>query len=197
MSTIADFRLRVKAALGVDGVSTERGYEDTNLDQHIVEAVAVVSLYLPVETSADLTLTAGSRALSSGSLTRLLRVVAIEYPVGRWPRSMVEFDRWGTTLTLDVTPPAAPATVRVYFEQAHRVDALGSTVAPEHEHVVVEGAVALAVLARVAGAAKTFETAAAQPQTYQHLRLAQQRLETWRAQLRRLGGRVAQRRLAG
>ena len=194
MTTLADFRTRVKAALGIAGASAERGFSDADLDQHIKQAVAEFSVYVPAEASADLTVAAGSRTLSVSSLTRMMRVAAVETPVGRWPRALVDFDRWNTTLTLDIAPPAAATTARVYYEQAHLVDSAGSTVAAEHEHTIVEGA-ALALLARVAGAAQTLETSTNQPQTYQHLRLAQTRLARWRADLRRLGGCVVRRQL--
>src|SRR5215207_7435724 len=195
MTTLADFRNRTKAALGIAGASPERGFDDASLDQHIKQAVEELSLHVPVEASADLTVTAGSRTLGTGGLTRPLRVAAVELPVGQWPRRLVDFDRWGATLSLDIAPPAANTTARVYYEQAHLVDASGSTVAAEHEHVIVEGAAAMALLARVAGAAETLETATTLPQTYQHLRLAQARLARWRAGLRRLGGRVVRRSL--
>jgi len=195
MATIVDFRTRVKAALGITTSSTERGYDDVSLDQHIKQVVEEFSVHLPVEASADLTIAAGSRTLSIVGLTRVIRVAAVEAPIGQWPRAFVDFDRWGRTLTLDIAPPAGSTAARVYYEQAHLVDTSGSTVEPEHEHVVVEGATAFALLARAAGAAQTLETAAAQPQTYQHLRLAQSRLAHWRTQLRRLGGRAMRARL--
>jgi hypothetical protein len=193
MTTLSDFRSRVKAGLGIVGSSSERGFDDPSLDQHIRQAVEEFSIHVPAEASADLTIGAGSRTINVSGLTRLLRVAAVETPVGQWPRSLVDYDRWSATLTLDMAPPAANTDARVYFEQGHLVDSAGSTVAAEHEHVIVEGAIALALLARVAGAAQTLETATTQPQTYQHLRLAQSRLARWRAQIRRLGGRMVRR----
>ena len=195
MTTIVDLRGRVKAALGIVSSSTERGYDDVSLDQHIKQVVEEFSAYVPVEASADVTIAAGSRTLSVVGLTRVIRVAAVETPIGRWPRAPVEFDRRGATPTLDLAPPSAATPARVYYEQAHLVDTAGSTVAPEHEHVIVEGATAFALLARAAGAAQTLETATNQPQTYQHLRLAQSRLAHWRAQLRRLRGHAVRRRL--
>jgi len=195
MATIADFRVRVKAALGIATTSTERGYEDANIDQHIKQVVEEFSIYVPAEASADLTVIAGARTLSTASLSRLLRVAAVEVPLSQWPRVFVDFDRWSSTLTLDLSPPSVNTTARVYYEQTHRVDTDGSTVPPEHEHVIVEGATAFAVLARAAGAANTLEVSTPQPQTHQHLRIAQTRLEHWRIQLRRLGGRVVRRQL--
>jgi hypothetical protein len=86
--------------------------------------------------------------------------------------------------------------VRVYYEQAHFVDATGSTLPTELEYVVVEGAAAFAVLARATAVATTWVAATVQPQTYQHLRIAQSRLAGWRAMLRRLGGHTVRHRLS-
>jgi hypothetical protein len=195
MTTIVDFRDRVKAALGITASSSERGFGDAHLDEHVKRAVQEFSIYVAAEASADLAISAGTRTLDVSSLTRLLRVAAVETPVGQWPRAFVDFSQWGATLTLDIAPPAVNTTARVYYEQRHLVDESGSTVAPEHEHVIVEGATAFALLARAAGAAQTLETATAQPLTYQHLRIAQSRLAHWRAQVRRLSGRVVRHRL--
>ncbi|MGE0538857.1 MAG: hypothetical protein AB7R89_01585 [Dehalococcoidia bacterium] len=38
---------------------------------------------------------------------------------------------------------------------------------------------AMALLSRATGAAQTLETSTSQPQTYQHLRIAQERLRQW------------------
>lgn len=195
MTTILDFRARVKAALGITSVSSERGFSDAHLDDHVRQAVDEFSIYVPVEATADLTVSAGARTLDVGGLTRLLRVAAVEMPIGQWPPAFVDFSRWGATLTLNIAPPATNATARVYYEQQHLVDGSGSTVAPQHEHVIVEGATAFALLARAAGAAQTLEAATEQPLTYQHLRIAQSRLAHWRAQIRWLSGRVVRRRL--
>jgi hypothetical protein len=195
MTTIVDFRDRVKAALGITTTSTERGFGDAHLDGHVRQAVEEFSIYVPVEASADLTIAAGTRTLSVAGLTRFLRAAAVEVPIGQWPRALVDFDQWSTTLTLDIAPPAANTTARVYYEQRHLVDGSGSTIAPEHEYVIVEGGTAFAILARAAGAANTLETSTSQPMTHQHLRIAQSRLEHWREQIRRLSGRVVRHRL--
>ena len=194
MTTIVDLRARVQAALGITGASAEPGYEDASLDQHITRAVGEFSTYLPVKSSTDLALAAGSRTRGIGGLARLLRVVAVETPVGRWPRALVDYDHWSTSLTLDLAPPGADTTVRVYYEQAHLVDTIASTVPIELEYMLVEGAAAFAVLARATAAANTWTLSSVQPQTYQHLRIAQSRLAAWRSGLRRLGGRTVRRR---
>jgi hypothetical protein len=188
MTTLADFRDRIKYALGITGASTERGFDNNSIDKHTVQAVEEFSLALPLRLRADVAVAGGARSFELTGLTRPIAVHAVEYPVGQWPRALLDFDVWGTTVTLDHGPPAAGYTVRVYYTAQHLVDGAGSTVQPEHEHLIVEGATALALLARSAGAAQTFETATAQPTTYQHLRIAQVRLDRWRRSIRALGG---------
>jgi hypothetical protein len=190
MTTLADFRAWVLYALGVSGSTTERGFDDASIDRHIQQAVAEFSLYVPAEARADVGLSGGSRQFAVTALTRPLRVLAVEYPLDRRPRTFVEFGVWAGTVTLDLSPPETAYTVRVYYRQQHLVDISGSTVPAAHEHVVVEGAAALAILARAMGAANAAETATVAPQTYQHLRVAQERLLRWRELLRRLGGRL-------
>lgn len=193
MTTLADFRTRVLYALGIGTSSSERGFDNASIEQHVKQAVEEFSLYVPLEARADVTVTSGSRSLALGGLVRPITVTAVEYPVEQWPRALLDFDTWGATLTLDHSPPAADYTVRLYFTQQHLVDAAGSTIEPEHEHVIVEGATAIAILARAMGAASAAETSAAAPQTYQHLRVAQTRLNRWRDLIHRLGGGLQRR----
>lgn len=159
------------------------------------QAVEEFSLYLPGQATADLAVSSGAREVSLATLTRPVRVEAVEYPVGQWPRALLDFSVWGTTLTLDHAPPAAGYTVRVYYGQQHLVDGSGSSVPAAHENLVVEGGAALAILARAMGAANTAETASTPPYTFQHLRVAQERLERWRTLLRTFAGRMQQRGL--
>jgi len=194
MPTLAEFRTRVLWAVGVT-VSAERGLTDANIDEHIRRAVEEFSLHVPAEVSADILIAGGSRAFATTALTRPIGVGAVEYPIGQWPRDLVDFDRWGSAVTLDHAPPPSAYTVRVYYTQQHLVDGSGSTITPAHENVLVEGAAALAILARAMGAANAAESAAATPQTYQHLRVAQTRLDRWRALLARLSGQVGRRTL--
>jgi hypothetical protein len=195
MTTIVDLRTRVLYALGIPGMSTERGFDSDSVDQHIVQAAEELSLYVPAEATADVSVGGGTRTIALSALTRAIAVRSVEYPVGQWPRTLLDFDVWGGTLTLDISPPVTAYTVRVYYAQQHLVDGSGSTPRPEHENVVVEGATALAILARAMGAANTAETATVAPATYQHLRVAQERLNRWRTLLRRLAGGPARRAL--
>lgn len=193
MTTMADFRTRVLYALGIGGSSSERGFDNNSIDKHTQQAVEEFSLFVPLQASTEVTVSGEARTLSLAGLSRLVRVRAVEYPLDCWPRALVEFSVWGQTLTLEHSPPAAGYTVRLFYDQQHLVDGSGSTIATAHEHAIVEGATVFAILARAIGAANTAETATIAPQTYQHLRVAETRLEHWRRQLRALGGALERR----
>lgn len=195
MTVLSDVRARVLYALGLTASSTERGFTDVNVDEHIKRAVEEFSLHVPAEASADVAVAGGARTFSTSALTRPIRVTAVEYPIGQWPRALLDFDTWGSTVTLDDGPPTAGYTVRVSYAQQHLVDGSGSTIAPAHEHVIVEGAAAFAILARALGSAATRESATTAYQTYDHLRIAQARLARWRDALRRLESSTGRRTL--
>ncbi len=195
MTTIADYRTRVLYALGIGGSSSERGFDNNSIDKHTQQAVEEFSLCVPLQASADIAVAGGARSFSTVALARLVRVRTVEYPPDQWPRALLDFSVWGSTVTLDIAPPAGGYTVRVCYDQGHLVDGSGSTIAAAHEHVIVEGATVFAILARAMGAANTAETSTVAPQTYQHLRVAETRLEHWRTQLRTLGGALERRAL--
>ena len=77
MTTLANFRTRVLWALGVSS-STERGFTDANVEEHIRRAVEEFSLYVPVETSADIAVAGGTRSFTTTALTRPIQVGAVE-----------------------------------------------------------------------------------------------------------------------
>lgn len=195
MTVLSDFRTRVRYAQGLTTTSTERGFSDNNLDQHVKEAVEQFSLYVPIEATATITVTGGTRTFNLSSLTRPIRVVAVEYPTGNWPRRLLDHDVYAGVVTLDHPPPAANYDVRVYYHQQHLVDGSGSTIEAEHETVIVEGGAVFALLARAAGFANTLETSAGAAQYMHHLRVAQQRYEQWQRLLRALGTQFKRRRL--
>ncbi|MDE2970383.1 MAG: hypothetical protein OXT51_09840 [Chloroflexota bacterium] len=82
------------------------------------------------------------------SLSGLLDVEAVEYPIGRNPACFLPFSRWGSSLTLQTDAlPVGGEQLRVYYTRLHTLDASSSTV-PEHlEDTAALGAAAYAALA--------------------------------------------------
>jgi hypothetical protein len=102
---------------------------------------------LPHEQKTSLSTTAGSRELALTTLLDLVRIEAVEYPVGQWPASFVQFSVFQSTLTLlTESAPAGVESVNVYWGSLHTLDAGASTLPVAAEDVVVTGAAGYAAL---------------------------------------------------
>src|SRR3989304_662671 len=80
---------------------------------------------------------AGSRDVSV-TLDQLVRIEAVEYPTAEWPPAFVQWQLYGSVLTLLLeSAPAAVADVNVYWGQLHAVDATQSPLPTAAEDAVV------------------------------------------------------------
>jgi hypothetical protein len=144
MTTLADLRDRLRVEL--HDADAER-WEDDTLDVHLQRAVRELSGRAPRERKTTLTTTADSRELSLASLTDLVEVTAVEYPVGQFPPCYVRFSVYAGTLTLLVDgAPGGVEDVDVFWGSLHEVDAGSSTLAATHEDIVVLGAAGYAAV---------------------------------------------------
>ena len=143
---LAEMRTRVRRDLHDEDSSNYR-WTDDELDRHIGHAVRELSLSLPLEAKANLTTTAGSRELSIASLSDLVVIEAVEYPVTKYPPSYVRFSIWGNTLTLLIDQvPSGGEEVYIYYGQLHTLDANGSTIPSPVEDLVATGAAGYAAV---------------------------------------------------
>jgi hypothetical protein len=168
-------------------------WTDDELDRHIARAAKELSLAAPLESKATLTTTEGSRDLSLASLTGLVAVEAIEYPVGQYPPSYTPFSIWGDTLTLlvDATPLAAQ-DVDIYYGKLHTLDATTSTVPAALEDAVATGSAAYAALEWASFAANRVNVGG--PDVWrQYLVWGQERLAAFARELARHGRRAGVR----
>ncbi len=138
-------RTRLRRDLHDEDPSHQR-WSDAELDRHLQRAVTELSWAVPREAAITLT-SAGGRDLDISSLTDLVEVEAVEYPLGLSPPSLVPFQRWGNVLTL-LSPlyPQPGEEVRLYYGALHRLDHQGSTIPPPLEELVLTGAAAYAAL---------------------------------------------------
>ena len=145
-TTLSTIRTAVRRDLH-DEDSANYRWTDTVLDRHIDRAVREFSLAGPLEATATLTTTAGSRDLSLSSLAGLISVDAVEYPVGLYPAAYARFSVWGTILTLlSDSAPAGAESVRLWYSKLHTLDSSTSTLPPALEDLVGTGAAAYAAL---------------------------------------------------
>lgn len=143
---LGDMRTRLRRDLHDEDAANYR-WTDNELDRHIDHAVRELSLAVPQEAKATLTLTAGSRQLSTSSLANLISVEAVEYPVDKYPPEYARFSLWQSTLTLLVDGvPTGGQSVYVYYNKLHTLDATTSTIPSYLEDLVVTGAAAYAAM---------------------------------------------------
>ena len=146
MTTLTSIRTRVRQDLRDTDAANYR-WTDSELDRHIQRALDETSRSIPREASATLNTTPGSRDLSLTSLSGLIEVEAVEYPVGQFPPSYVQFSQWASTLSLLVdTAPASALPVTISYTAQHTLDGSGTTLTGVQEDIVATGASAFAVL---------------------------------------------------
>ena len=145
-TTIITIRARVRQDLHDEDSSAYR-WTDAVLDRHIGRAVGEYSLRAPFEQKSTVTTTGGSRDISVASLTNLVGIEAVEWPVGEFPPRLLGFSAWQTTLTLDTTAaPNGVENVNVYWTKVHTLDGAASTLPVGHEDLVALGAAGYAAL---------------------------------------------------
>ena len=137
---LSEMRARLRTDLH-DEDATNYRWTDAELDRHIDRAVRDFSLALPLEATATLSTAAGSRDLSIASLTDLVAIEAVEYPVGQYPLSFVRYSVWLNTLTMLIeSTPSVGEDVSVYYTTLHTLDVSSSTIPPRFEDVIAGAA---------------------------------------------------------
>ena len=140
-----DLRTRLRQELHDEDSGAYR-WTDAVLNRHIDRAVRELSAVWPRERKTTAQTAAGSRDVSV-TLDQLVRIEAVEYPTAEWPPAFVQWQLYGSVLTLLLeSAPAAVADVNVYWGQLHAVDATQSTLPTAAEDAVVTGAGGYAAL---------------------------------------------------
>lgn len=120
-------------------------WPDEALERHILRAVAEYTRACPDPQKTALATTAGSRDIAVASLTDLVRVEAVEYPTGHYPRRFAAWQLWQTTLTLLVeTAPTAVEPVNVYWGRAHTCTTAATSIPGADIDLVLTGAAGFA-----------------------------------------------------
>lgn len=192
---LAQMRAAVRQDLHDEDPAAYR-WTDAVLDRHITRAVAEYSLASPLEQRTTLQTTPNSRDLSVTTLTNLIDIEAVEWPVGNFPPARVGFSLWQTTITLDtVNAPSGTENVYVYWTKPHAVDA-GTTVPVAHDHIIAAGAAGYAALDWTSFASNRVNTGG-EDVWGRYKSFADERLRGYRAELRRVSraNGVRQRRL--
>lgn len=143
---LPEMRSRARQDLHDEDAAAYR-WTDAELDRHIQHAVRELGLVVPREVRSTLATTTGSRDLSLASLTDLVHVEAVEYPVDKYPPVYVPFSLWAGTLSLLIDgAPSGAESVYVFHGRLHTLDATTSTLPSPLEDLVAAGAEGYAAL---------------------------------------------------
>jgi hypothetical protein len=179
---LTEMRARVREDLQDEDDANYRWTND-QVDGAIERVVREFSLAYPQMESTDIATTEDSRELDISSLSGLITIRRVEFPIGNDPPYYQRFDIWGTKLYMAAKGDGSDARVRWYKE--HTLDAESSTIPAQFEEIIVLGATGyLAASASVYTVDKA--TIAGKWATINFLKWGEQRLDRYHKQLRRI-----------
>jgi len=186
---IATMRARVREDLQDEDEANYRWTND-QVDGAIERVVREFSIVCPIEQQDDIATVESSRDIDISSLTGLIRVESVEFPIGQKPTYYQKFRIWQDTLQMDDEGDGGLARVRWYKE--HTLDAESSTIPTQLEEIIVLGATGyLATSASVYTVDKA--TIAGKWATINFLKWGQARLDRYEKKLKALKSRIITR----
>jgi hypothetical protein len=134
---LTEMRARVREDLQ-DTDSENYRWTDDEVDGAIDRAVMEYSLYAATEQQDDIATTDGDPELDISSLTGLLKVESVEFPIGQSPKYYQRTEYWAGHLYMDDEGDGNDARVR--WLKKHTLTAESTTIPTEHEEIIVLGA---------------------------------------------------------
>jgi len=188
---LSTMKARVREDLQDEDAQNYRWTND-QVEGAIERVVREFSLAYPQMESTDIATTEDSRELDISSLSSLIAIRRVEFPIGNNPPYYQRFDIWGTKLYMADEGDGGDARVRWYKE--HTLDAESSTIPTQFEEIIVLGATGyLASSASVYTVDKA--TIAGKWATINFLKWGEQRLERYEKKLKALQSRVISKEL--
>jgi hypothetical protein len=133
---LIEMRARVREDLQ-DTDSQNYRWTDDEVDGAIDRVVTEYSLHAPIEQQDDIATTDGDTELDISSLTGLLEIESVQFPIGQTPKYLQRTEYWAGHLYMQDEGDGQDA--RVKWLKRHTL-AVGSTTIPsEHEEIIVLG----------------------------------------------------------
>jgi len=177
---LATMRARVRQDLQDTDAENYR-WTDDEVDAAIERVVREFSLACPIEEEDDLATTDGSRDIDISSLSGLLKVNSVEFPLDNIPPHYQHFDVWSWFVYMQEEGDGDDARIR--WSKQHTLDADESTIPQQFEEIIVLGATGyLATSASVYTVDKVSTGGAATSPNY--LKWGQARLERYEKKLK-------------
>ncbi len=134
---LTEMRARVREDLQ-DTDSQNYRWTDDEVDGAIDRVVTEYSLHAPIEQQDDITTTDGDTELDISSLSGLLKIESVEFPIGQTPKYLQRTEYWAGYLYMEDEGDGEDARVR--WLKKHTLTAGSTTIPAEHEEIIVLGA---------------------------------------------------------
>ena len=134
---LIEMRARVREDLQ-DTDSQNYRWTDDEVDGAIDRVVTEYSLHAPIEQQDDIATTDGDTELDISSLTGLLEIESVEFPIGQTPKYLQRTEYWAGHLYMQDKGNGNNAWVR--WLKKHTLAAGSTTIPTEHEEIIVLGA---------------------------------------------------------
>jgi len=133
---LTEMRTRVREDLQDTDDQNYRWTED-EVDGAIDRVATEYSLHAPIEQQNDIATTDGDTELDISSLTGLLGIESVEFPIGQTPKYLQRTEYWAGQLYMEDEGDGEDARVR--WLKKHTLTAESTTIPEEHEEIIVLG----------------------------------------------------------
>jgi len=113
-------------------------WTDDEVDGAIDRVVMEYSLHAPIEQQTDIATTDGDTELDISTLTGVVKIESVEFPIGKTPKYLQRFEYWAGHLYMEDEGDGEDA--RVKWLKKHTLTAESTTIPTEHEEIIVLGA---------------------------------------------------------
>jgi len=134
---LTEMRARVREDLQDTDAQNYR-WTDDEVDGAIDRVVMEYSLHAPIEQQDDIATTDGDIELDISSLSGLLDIESVEFPIGQSPKYYQRTEYWAGQLDMDDEGDGEDA--RVKWLKKHNLTAESTTIPAEQEEIIVLGA---------------------------------------------------------
>jgi len=144
---LIEMRARVREDLQ-DTDSATYHWTDDEVDGAIQRVVLEYSIAVPIQKQDDLATTLDDTNIDISTLTEVIRIESVEFPIGERPPSMQPFNYWAGSLYMTDLGDGEDARVR--WLQKHTLAAGSTTIPLHHDEVIVLGATGYLAMSQAA-----------------------------------------------
>ena len=134
---LIEMRARVRQDLQDTEAATYH-WTDDEVDGAIQRVVLEYSLAAPIQKQDDIATTIDDTEIDISTLTDIVRVESVEFPIGERPPSLQPFQHWGSSLYMTHIGDGEDARIR--WLQKHTLAAGSTTIPLQHDEIIVLGA---------------------------------------------------------